>query len=369
MKYDKAGEYMLKYTAVDECGNKKTENRKITVRELSTVLFEDGMLIINERYFDREANISAHGSVVKEYEPGPYYPQSYRPQPWSNENGQILKVKMGGEVPVPTLQRYFSGLYNCTDIDLTGAVFEEQGGLHEAFRWCRSLKTVNSELITTVKTSNFSDMFQGCESIETIDLSGVGTSWLIMADNMFEDCKSLKTIYVNENWRTGGVPADTVMFKSCRNLVGGAGTTWTEENIYQPYSRIDNPTIDEPGYMTVLVWSEAYMQNNANIGNSYAVIGQPTGEVIGGHKAKLIITNGKLTIDGEVIDLPSPTEVTCVVSQSGMYPQTRVCNFYIDVADKRIQISFIFRYDENTVSAMVTGGATQFTGNIVIETI
>ena len=135
------------------------------------------------------------------------------------------------------------------------------------------------------------------------------------------------------------------------------------------YKSVDDCGNETRETRTVFVWSNAYTQDNANYGNSYATVGQPTGEIIGGHTAKLIITNGKLTIDGEVIDLPSPTEVTCVVSQSGMYPQTRVCNFYIDVADKRIKISFIFRYDENTVSASVTDGATQFTGNIVIETI
>lgn len=249
MKYTEPGTYELQYRAVDDCGNETIETRTIVVNDVKTALFTDGTLIINERSADRQSNIEEHGAVIKEYRPAPYYFHSQNDQPWTNERTQILKVKMGGEVPVPTLQWYFMALPKVKEIDLTGAVFDIQCGMLYTFMGCYELEKVNMELFNAERTMSMLNAFNECWSLETLDLSGMGTGWLTVMDDTFKYCSKLKTIYVNSNWWTG-VPATTPVFEGCTSLVGGNGTRYSEENIYASYAWIDGRD-GSPGYMTV----------------------------------------------------------------------------------------------------------------------
>lgn len=249
MKYDTPGEYTLVYKTVDGCGNKTEQIRTVVANDIKTVLFTDGTLIINERSNDRVANILEHGTVVKEYTPAPYYFHSQNSQPWTDERTQILKIKMGGEVPVPTMQWYFMALPKVKEIDLTGMVFGRDCSFLYTFMGCFELEKINTELINTERTMSLLNAFNECFSLETLDLSGMGTGWMTVMENAFQWCSKLKTIYVNENWWPAA-PADSKVFEGCESLVGGDGTAYSIENIYAPYAWIDGRD-GKPGYMTV----------------------------------------------------------------------------------------------------------------------
>lgn len=56
MKIDTEGNYVLKYTATDECGNETVIERNVSAVKIEyrTVLYTDGTFIINEKSTDQE---------------------------------------------------------------------------------------------------------------------------------------------------------------------------------------------------------------------------------------------------------------------------------------------------------------------------
>ena len=65
---------------------------------------------------------------------------------------------------------------------------------------------------------------------------------------MFANCTNLNTIYVFDTFVTTNVDNGTNMFKNCSALIGGNGTTWSEDHVDHTYARID--TLESPGYFT-----------------------------------------------------------------------------------------------------------------------
>ena len=94
------------------------------------------------------------------------------------------------------------------------------------------------------------DMFSGCSSLTSLDVSGFKTDNVIGINDLFSGCSALTTVYVGEDWTfedlTGG-GAD--VFKDCKALVGGKGTTFDANHTDYTYAHIDGGT-DNPGYFT-----------------------------------------------------------------------------------------------------------------------
>ena len=80
----------------------------------STVLYTDGLLIINELAEDRAANIAEHDEVVKEYDPWckrqPYVFAKDQNILWYDDRTSVLSVKFGSEVKPSSTNIWFSGL-------------------------------------------------------------------------------------------------------------------------------------------------------------------------------------------------------------------------------------------------------------------
>lgn len=66
------------------------------------------------------------------------------------------------------------------------------------------------------------------------------------ANQMFTSCGSLETIYATSFSNSG--LSGSLMFNSCRSLVGGNGTAWTSSNASYTYMRIDEA--GQAGYLT-----------------------------------------------------------------------------------------------------------------------
>ncbi len=75
--------------------------------------------------------------------------------------------------------------------------------------------------------------------------------------SMFHSASKLKTIYVSEKWSTSQVNHSSIAdneqpFLYCTSLVGGAGTTYSSNNVDITYARVDGgPTSTTPGYLTL----------------------------------------------------------------------------------------------------------------------
>lgn len=252
MKYDKPGIYELTYTAVDDCGNTTEQVRTINVIAVtkSTVLFSDGTLIINELSTDRDANISKHGAVTDEFDPGPYTFETQSDIPWLSYQRDIATVEFGSTVKQTSCKRLFNQLYYATDIDLTGLDTSECTNMAQMFSGCTRLANVNTELLDTSNVVDMAMMFYDCfKSVEaSVDLSSFDTEKVTTMQQMFRNCSKLTTIYASDKYVTDQVTASNSMFVGATSIVGGNGTVYDASFTDKTYARIDKA--QTPGYFT-----------------------------------------------------------------------------------------------------------------------
>ena len=106
--------------------------------------------------------------------------------------------------------------------------------------------------LSSFDTSNVTNMIQMFSETQltSLDLSKFDTSNVESMSGMFLGSNNLKTIYVSNAFVTNKVTNSFNMFKSCNNLVGGAGTVYDANNVDITYARVDGGT-SSPGYFTL----------------------------------------------------------------------------------------------------------------------
>ena len=223
--------------------------------------------------------------------------------------------------------------YNCYELEEldvssfdTSSVIYMQG----VFSYCTSLKRLDLRNLNTSSMVNMAYLFEGCTALESVDFGKSSTSNLVIMDGMFNGCMSLKsldlssfdtynvthmdrlfyecnnltTIYVGNKWYTDNVeePYRYFLFSGCKNLVGGAGTSYNiclYDHIL--YARIDGGT-EAPGYFTAA--TQPSISTGIENVQRELVKGQKggwftiNGQKIGGKPTKkgVYINNGKKTI-------------------------------------------------------------------------
>ncbi len=112
-------------------------------------------------------------------------------------------------------------------------------------------KVINLNLgsFNTKNVTNMSSMFSGTE-LSSLNISSFDTSNVTNMEQLFWNSGQLKTIYTSNKFIISSVKKDTEMFKGCSNLIGGAGTKYSDDNIGKEYARIDGGT-SNPGYFTL----------------------------------------------------------------------------------------------------------------------
>ncbi len=104
----------------------------------------------------------------------------------------------------------------------------------------------------TSSLKNSNNMFERCSELISLNLSNFDTKNIEYSYNMFVECNKLQKIIVGPNW--DGTKFDNNsdfdnMFYGCTALVGGAGTTYSENEFDGKYAHIDEGP-SNPGYLT-----------------------------------------------------------------------------------------------------------------------
>lgn len=165
----------------------------------------------------------------------------------------------------PTSTAYwFAGCFSLEAIDnLQYLNTSEVTDMTEMFNEC-PLEELDLSTFNTSKVTSFNRMFGMCRSLKVLNLSSWNTENCTDFEMMFNGCASLTTIYVGSYWSTASA-TDTSMFGGCTSLVGGNGTTFSQEHIGIDYAHIDRA--DQPGYLT-------YGESSGSGAEAYAVISQ-----------------------------------------------------------------------------------------------
>ena len=119
------------------------------------------------------------------------------------------------------------------------------------FSGCMNLMAINGlEYLVTDNMTDMREMFASCESLTELDLQTFNTSRVTMMWGMFQGCIHLTTIIVGPGWTTAALTDEGhEMFAGCNSLVGGLGTTYSDEHFNADYAHIDGGP-SNPGYLT-----------------------------------------------------------------------------------------------------------------------
>ena len=138
----------------------------------------------------------------------------------------------------------FGDKFNTSLVENMDAMFEE----------CYLLPTLDLHTFDTQAVTTMVAMFQNCDNLKVLDLRSFNTRNVTNMSSMFFSCDLLSTIIVSEDWVTENVKRKGEElghpefyygpFDECKNLIGNAGTTFSENHTDVDYANADN------GYLT-----------------------------------------------------------------------------------------------------------------------
>ena len=201
----------------------------VTYYSLSTVLYNDGTLILNEMSTDRSKNITTHGSVTKEYAPmdesNSYVFSSASDRPWNEDVSSIKYVEIGSKMsPTSTAYWFDSLLYmgkgDFTNLDTSDVTsMSHMFGMYDDFpSKAKTYNLIGLENWDTSNVTSMSHMFDRAGYSATtfnLDLSKWDVSNVTDMGSMFEFAGHNATTWSVgnlSNWNTSKVTNMRYMF-------------------------------------------------------------------------------------------------------------------------------------------------------------
>ena len=189
----------------------------------STVLYNDGTLILNELSANRSENVSVHGEVTKEYEPmsdsDSYVMTSMDSQPWYSEQYLIKSVEIGSKISPVSTSHWFELLFNMEKGDFTNLdtshviIMSYMFRSSDDFGSPKTYKLIGLEDWHVSNVTDMSNMFNFAGYSATtfnLDLSNWNTSKVIDMEDMFSYAGSNATTWsVKIPSKTGGLTNTT----------------------------------------------------------------------------------------------------------------------------------------------------------------
>ena len=131
---------------------------------------------------------------------------------------QITSVVIAEEIAPKSTKKLFRDLKNIENIiGLNKLNTCNVTTMHDMFRNCSNLKSVDLSTFNTEKVTTMYAMFAYCTRIENINMSSFNTKEVTNMSAMFYNCGQLKQLDVN-NFNTENVTTMASMFANCSNL-------------------------------------------------------------------------------------------------------------------------------------------------------
>ena len=208
----------------------------------STVLFNDGTLIINELPQDRSNNVTSHGEVIKEYEAltesNAYVftggMSGSNSVIWDNEKYQIKSVTFGETVKPVSTAIWFKELRNMESGDFTKLDNSDNTSMNSMFQYagynCNTFRLTGLDTLDTSNVNDMGNVFNSAGFRATTwsigDLSNWETNSVTTMSNMFNAAGySNGSFNVGNlgNWDTSNVSVMDSMFANS----GYRSSSWT----------------------------------------------------------------------------------------------------------------------------------------------
>ena len=159
---------------------------------------------------------------------------------------------------VTNMRLMFNHCSSLTTLDVSKLNTENVTSMSEMFTDCQKLTTLDVSNLNTANVMDMFGMFWGCSSLTTLDVSSFDTKNVTDMRDMFDDCYNLSTIIVSNQWKTTNVKSSAEEFgedwyagpfRNIPNLIGNAGTTYSDDHTDVDYAHIDGEE-GKPGYLT-----------------------------------------------------------------------------------------------------------------------
>lgn len=191
----------------DEIEGEKTIAIHYEKKEIATVLYSDGTLIINETLKDRENNLKKHKSIISEYDAiseNNKYIFDIKEEKWPLwylDKDKIKNVEIGSAIKPEDTSYWFSNISNLEKVDLTNLNTEQLLNMKEMFK-----DSGNNAKITTItnliipKGSNVTSIFENVKGLNAdISIKGEPQHY----DDMFKNSATSEfakvTLYSEED--------------------------------------------------------------------------------------------------------------------------------------------------------------------------
>ena len=144
---------------------------------------------------------------------------------------QITSVVIAEEIAPKSTKKLFRDLKNIENIiGLNKLNTCNVTTMHDMFRNCSNLKSVDLSTFNTEKVTTMYAMFAYCTRIENINMSSFNTKEVTNMSAMFYNCGQLKQLDVN-NFNTENVTTMASMFANCSNLEKLDISNWKTANV------------------------------------------------------------------------------------------------------------------------------------------
>jgi len=139
--------------------------------------------------------------------------------PWFQKSSKVKKVVVKPGVKTSAgANSMFSGMSNCTEMDLSGLDTSDTTKMKYMFSGCSSLQSLDVSDLDTGKVTDMGNMFYNCSKLTGLDLSTWDTSNVTTMYYMFYNCENLTSLGIT-GWNTGSVTNMEAVFRNCSNLL------------------------------------------------------------------------------------------------------------------------------------------------------
>ena len=128
-----------------------------------------------------------------------------------------------------------NNFYSFTKNTFTNLIFKDVDtsnvtDMHDMFRFCRALTSLDLSTFDTSNVTNMYDMFYNCSSLTSLDISKFDTSNVTNMCDMFYNCSSLTSLDLSK-FDTSKVTDMDYMFSNCSSLTSLDLSTFDTSNV------------------------------------------------------------------------------------------------------------------------------------------
>lgn len=149
---------------------------------------------------------------------------------WEQEKELIKTVQFGSTLRPKSMNVWFRGCTNLTDVDVSGLDLSQCKGLWGTFMGCSDLNNIDVSEWNLASVETVSQIFNGCSSVENLDVKMWNTGNISSFSKAFEGCERVRHLEV-ASWDMSKAETIRYIFAKCKSLTSIDVADWNVSNV------------------------------------------------------------------------------------------------------------------------------------------